>query len=153
MPRDTISTAFKTGVASDEVFKIETHGIDPIPLGDRHGHPRELFWVWLGSNIVYTYAIFGTLVVAFGLPFWGAIVAAVAGNLFYIMVGIGSVSGPPAGVPTLVIARSIFGRRGICPHRCCKWFTDVGFEAVNTVIGTLALLRRRLGPSSLCVEF
>jgi NCS1 family nucleobase:cation symporter-1 len=141
MPRDTTSTAFKTGVSSDEVFKIETHGIDRIPLGDRHGHPRELFWVWLGSNIVYTYVIFGTLVVAFGLPFWGAVIAAVAGNLFYIIVGIGSVSGPPTGAPTLVIARSIFGRRGNLPPSLLQWFTDVGFEAVNAVIGTLALLQ------------
>jgi len=141
MPRDTARTVFKTGIASDEVFKVESHGIDQIPLADRHGHPSELFWVWLGSNIVYTYVIFGVLLVAFGLPFWGALVAAVAGNLFYIMVGIGSTSGPPAGAPTLVVARSIFGRRGNLPPSLLQWFTGIGFEAINAVIGTLALLQ------------
>lgn len=141
MPRDTTRTVFKTGVASDEVFKVESHGIDRIPLADRHGHPSELFWVWLGSNIVYTYVIFGALLVAFGLPFWGALVAAVVGNLFYIMVGIGSASGPLAGAPTLVVARSIFGRRGNLPPSLLQWFTGVGFQAVNAVIGSLALLQ------------
>jgi len=141
MPRDTARTVFKTGVASDEVFKVESHGIDRIPLADRHGHPSELFWVWLGSNIVYTYVIFGALLVAFGLPFWGALVAAVVGNLFYIMVGIGSASGPLAGAPTLVLARSIFGRRGNLPPSLLQWFTGVGFQAVNAVIGSLALLQ------------
>jgi nucleobase:cation symporter-1, NCS1 family len=141
MARNTTRTVFKTGVASDEVFKVESHGIDRIPLADRHGHPSELFWVWLGGNIVYTYVIFGALLVSFGLPFWGALVAAVVGNLFYVMVGIGSVSGPPAGAPTLVIARSIFGRRGNLPLSLLQWFTGVGFEAVNAVIGSLALLQ------------
>ena len=40
-----------TGVASDEAFKIETHGIDYVPPGHRHGRPFELFWLWLGAQV------------------------------------------------------------------------------------------------------
>ncbi|MGG2465068.1 hypothetical protein ACO0M4_35825 [Streptomyces sp. RGM 3693] len=38
---------------TDEVFKVETHGIDPIPDDERHGSARDVFWLWFGSNLTY----------------------------------------------------------------------------------------------------
>lgn len=60
----------RTGVATDETFHIETHGIDYIPLADRHGRARELFWVWMGSNIIFTYIIIGAALASYGVSFW-----------------------------------------------------------------------------------
>ena len=47
------------GQDSDEVFKVETHGIDPIPDDERHGSAKDLFWLWFGSNLTFTYVING----------------------------------------------------------------------------------------------
>ena len=58
-----------TGVASDEAFKIETHGIDYVPPGDRHGRPFELFWLWLGAQVNIYPIIIGALCVGLGLSF------------------------------------------------------------------------------------
>lgn len=129
----------KTRVRSDETFSIETHGVNTIPLEDRHGHPTELLWVWAGANIIFTYIIIGSLVVLFGLSFWAAVAAIVVGNLFYVLVGIGAISGPKAGTATLVVSRSAFGIFGNIPAAFLSWITVVGWEAVNIVIGTFAL--------------
>lgn len=41
-------------VITDAAFPIERHGVDLIPDAERHGRPFELFWVWLGGNIIFT---------------------------------------------------------------------------------------------------
>lgn len=130
----------RTGVATDETFHIETHGIDYIPLADRHGRARELFWVWMGSNIIFTYIIIGAALMSYGVSFWQAVLAVVVANvLFYICVAYGSVSGPRTGTSTMVVSRSSFGMFGVIPSAIANWLNVVGFVAVNAVIGTLAL--------------
>ncbi len=126
-------------VQADKPFSIETHGINPIPAADRHGHPRELFWVWLGANIVFTQVISGAIIVGFGLGFWPALAAVVVGNLFWVLVGIAAIAGPNAGTATLAVSRSAFGVLGNIPAALLSWITVVGWEAVNVVIGTLSL--------------
>jgi NCS1 family nucleobase:cation symporter-1 len=124
---------------SDAAFSVETHGVDVIPDSERHGHPRELFWVWLGANIIFTYIIDGAIVVSFGLSFWPAIAAIVVGNLFCLLIGLAALPGPNAGTATLVVSRSAFGVLGNIPAALLSWITTVGWEAVNIVIATLAL--------------
>lgn len=87
----TPATATATGVEHevvpevgvDESFQVETHGINPIPVSDRHGSRRELFWVWMGSNIIFTYVIFGAILLSFGVSLTGAFTAVLVGNLLY----------------------------------------------------------------------
>jgi nucleobase:cation symporter-1, NCS1 family len=126
-------------IGVDESFQVETHGINPIPVGDRHGSPRELFWVWMGSNIIFTYVIFGAILVSFGVSLTGAFAAVVVGNLLYFLVGLGGIAGPSTGTATLVISRAPFGVLGAIPSALLAWLNVVGFAAVNAVIGTLAL--------------
>jgi NCS1 family nucleobase:cation symporter-1 len=135
----TSTAAAQAQPAGDRAFSVEEHGIDVIPAGDRHGHPRELFWVWLGANIIFTYVITGAIIISFGLNFWAGLAAVVIGNLFYILVGIGAIAGPVAGTATLTISRSAFGVLGNIPAAILSWVTVVGWEAVNIVIGTLSL--------------
>jgi NCS1 family nucleobase:cation symporter-1 len=124
---------------TDSAFSIETNGINIIPDGDRHGKARDLFWVWLGANLVFTYIIDGAIVVSFGLSFWPALLAIVIGNLFMLLVGFAALPGPTAGTATLTISRSAFGVLGNVPAAFLSWLTTVGWEAVNIVIATLAL--------------
>jgi purine-cytosine permease-like protein len=124
----------------DAAWSIETHGIDIIPESDRHGKPSELFWLWLATNVIITYVIEGIIVASLGLSFYLALAAIVIGNLFYFVVGACGLPGPIAGTATLVIGRAAFGRRGSAFPTFLSWITIVGWEAVNFVLGTFALV-------------
>jgi NCS1 family nucleobase:cation symporter-1 len=126
-------------VDGDQLFKVERHGIDVIPDGERHGDPRELFWIWAGANLVLTFVIIGAALIALGLTFWEGVAAIVAGNAFYLLVGLGGIPGPRAGTATMVVSRAAFGLRGNRAPTFLAWLTVVGWQAVTLVIGALAL--------------
>jgi NCS1 nucleoside transporter family len=123
----------------NRAFEVEQHGIDHIPDSARRGRPFDLFWIWFGANVIFTYVIDGALIVGFGLGFWAALAVTLVGNLFYVLVGLCSVPGPRAGTVTLVVSRSSFGILGNVPAAFLSWLTAVGWEAVNIVIGALSL--------------
>ncbi|WP_435057936.1 purine-cytosine permease family protein [Streptomyces sp. bgisy060] len=125
--------------ATDEVFQVEEHGIDPIPDAERHGDAKDVFWLWFGSNLTFTYVINGALAVAFGLSFWQATAVVVVGGLAFLVIGAAGLSGVRTGTATLVISRAAFGRRGNWPAGLLNWIVSIGYTIVNTVVGTLAL--------------
>lgn len=125
--------------SGSRAFEVEQHGIDYIPDGDRRGRPFDLFWIWFGANVIFTYVIDGAIIVGFGLTFWASLVVVLIGNIFYILVGLCSIPGARAGTATLVVSRSSFGILGNLPGAFLSWLTAIGWEAVNIVIGTLAL--------------
>ncbi len=135
------SEAGEPRAATDEAFSVEAHGINTIPLEDRHGTARELFFVWAGANTNYIYLILGSLVVSFGLGFWPAVLAIVVAHAFYLLLGAAAVPGPKAGTATMVVSRSAFGVRGNRPYAFLSWLTTVGWEAVFIVVATLALVQ------------
>ncbi|MFD5099766.1 purine-cytosine permease family protein [Streptomyces albidochromogenes] len=124
---------------SDEVFRVETHGIDRIPDAERHGSAKDLFWLWFGSNLTFTYVINGALAVAFGLSFWQATAVVVVGGLAFFVISAAGLSGIRTGTATLVISRAAFGTRGNWPAGVLNWVVSIGYTIVNTVVGTLAL--------------
>ncbi|NDZ78045.1 cytosine or purine or uracil or thiamine or allantoin permease [Streptomyces sp. SID10853] len=128
-----------TGVSSDEVFQVETHGIDPIPDEERHGSAKDLFWLWFGSNLTFTYVINGALAVSFGLSFWQATAVVVLGGLTFFVISAAGLSGIRTGTATLVISRASFGVLGNFPAGLLNWVVSIGYTIVNTVVGTLAL--------------
>jgi len=123
----------------NRAFEVEQHGIDHIPDKDRHGRPVDLFWIWFGANVIFTYVIDGAIIVGFGLSFWPALAVILVGNAFYVLVGLCSIPGARAGTATLVVSRSAFGILGNAPAAFLSWLTAVGWEAVNIVIGSLSL--------------
>lgn len=133
------TTGIGTGVTSDEVFRVETHGIDPIPEEDRHGSAMDLFWLWFGSNLTFTYVINGALAVSFGLSFWQATAVVVIGGLSFFAISAAGLSGIRTGTATLVISRAAFGVLGNFPAGLLNWVVSIGYTIVNTVVGTLAL--------------
>ncbi|MER7736284.1 purine-cytosine permease family protein [Streptomyces erythrochromogenes] len=124
---------------SDEIFRVETRGIDPIPDGERHGRARDLFWLWFGSNLTFTYVINGALAVAFGLTFWQATAVVVVSGLAFFAISAAGLSGIRTGTATLVISRAAFGVRGNLPAGVLNWLVGIGYTILNTVVGTLAL--------------
>lgn len=80
------------------------------------------------------------MIVSFGLSFWQAILAAVAGVASFALVGITSIAGKIGRTTTLTLSRVIFGKRGnIAPTSFC-WVNLMGWEAVNIITGTLTLV-------------
>ena len=130
----------KTGSPEGDRFgHIEARGIDYIPHAERHGHARELFLVWMAPNIIYLDIILGGAMIKLGLSIWQAIGVIVAGNAFWLLVGLVSVSGSRSGTPGAVVMRAMFGVRANRVNiAVCVWGVMVAYEAVNLSVGALA---------------
>jgi purine-cytosine permease-like protein len=124
---------------ADRVGAIEVRGIEVIPESDRHGEPRELFFVWMTSNITVLYLVFGGILITLGLNIWQALLAAVIGNVFYVLIGIAATPGPKAGTSTLMVSRAHYGHNGNRLSSFFAWLSLVGFEAINLAFGAFAL--------------
>jgi nucleobase:cation symporter-1, NCS1 family len=125
--------------ATDRFGHIEQHGVDYIPPEERHGRARELFAVWAAPNITYLYIVLGGVLVGLGLNVWQALGVVIAGNLFWVLVGILSVSGPASGTPSSIVMRAMFGIRGNRVNvAIIGWVVAVAYEAINLSVGSLA---------------
>jgi purine-cytosine permease-like protein len=128
-----------TDEGGDMFGQVEARGIDYIPLTERHGQARELFAVWAAPNVTYLYIVLGGTLVGMGLNAWQAFGVVVAGNLFWALVGIISVSGPAAGAPSAIVQRAMFGVRGNRVNvAVVGWGIAVAYEAINLSVGSLA---------------
>ena len=124
---------------ADRPGRVEVRGIELIPDEDRHGSPREVFWIWVGANTAFTYIFLGGLMIILGLNVWQAISAVVVGNLFYLLIGALAIPGPRAATAQIVISRAQYGRRGNQLPAFLQWINLVGYEAINFSIGAFAL--------------
>ena len=133
------------GSVTDEPL-FETKGIDYIPIAERRGTPVDLAWMWAGALFNVEYVVYGALlIVAFGLRFWQALVVVLAGNLSYVVNGLGSLQGPRAGTAAFTINRAPFGPMGAKLIAVFNWMTQVGYEVLGlylVVTAGLALLNK-----------
>lgn len=137
-PLDQNGSDFSTAT-TDRFAHVEVRGIDYIPIQERHGRPRELFKVWAASNVAYFYIILGGIMIQLGLNVWQATAVVLAGNLFWLLVGLLAVSGPSSGTPSSVVMRAMFGIRGNRINAAISgWAISVGYEAINLTVGALA---------------
>ncbi|WP_082574447.1 MULTISPECIES: purine-cytosine permease family protein [unclassified Nocardioides] len=124
---------------ADQFGHIEARGIDYVPASERHGRPRELFWVWAAANVNYLYIVLGGLLMVLGLNVWQGMAVVLVGNLFWVAIGVLATSGPPAGAPSSVISRSMFGVRGNRVYTgLFNWPSFIAYEAINLCLGSLA---------------
>ncbi|MET8572713.1 cytosine permease [Streptomyces sp. NPDC004783] len=117
---------------SERAVRVEAHGIDHIPDTERHGHPRQLFPVWAAANVNYLSLVIGGALVLMGLTLWQALAVIVVGNLFWLLTGLLSISGPAAGAPSEVITRAMYGVRGNRVNNAIVgWLISVCYFALN----------------------
>ena len=128
-------------------FKVEQRGIDLIPDAERQMKPSGLFWLWAGAVFNVEFFFYGTLIMTFGLSVGQAILAVVAGNLLYALLGFASLQGPEAGTTAFMISRAPFGQNGNRVVALFNWVTQVGFEieGVYFVVATVILLFSHYG--------
>jgi nucleobase:cation symporter-1, NCS1 family len=139
---DPSDVVVRDGVYGDKVVAVEPGGAEFIPLAERHGRPRQLFWTWVSPNLEFATIFVGVLAVsAFSLSFWGAVLGILVGSaLGSLTHGLLSARGPSAGVPMMVLSRLGFGFVGnALPAGLNAVVGGIGWFAVNSVSGALAL--------------
>jgi len=144
----------REGTYGEKVIAVEPGGAEFIPLSERHGKPLQLFWTWTSPNMEFATIFVGLLGVwGLGLSFWSTVLAVVLGTgLGSITQGILSAPGPRYGVPQMVLSRLGFGYWGnALPAGINAVVAGIGWFAVNSVSGTLALNSLTHMPEVLCL--
>jgi NCS1 family nucleobase:cation symporter-1 len=127
---------------ADDFLKVETHGIDPIPVDARKGTPRDVAWLWVAAFANFVSLITGSLLITFGLGVAESVVAVAVGSLLAATLhGLLSVAGPRFGSTQVVAARQTFGVRGAYPGAFFTLFLAVGWFAVDCVIAAQAVVQ------------
>lgn len=125
-----------------KTLAVEPGGVDVVPLGERHGVPRQMFWTWISPNLEFATIGVGILgVLFFGLTFWQSVAAIILGT------GLGSIThaivsswGPSSGMCQMVLSRTGFGFLGnALPAGINAVVAGIGWFAVNSISGALAL--------------
>lgn len=118
---------------------METNGIDVIGDAERKGRPAQLFWPWFASNVSVLGLSYGSFALGFGISFWQALAAGIAGIVFsFLLCGFVAVAGKRGSAPTMVLSRAAFGVRGNKLPSAVSWMLTVGWETVLVILATLA---------------
>jgi nucleobase:cation symporter-1, NCS1 family len=144
----------REGTYGDKVIAVEPGGAEFIPLSERHGRPLQLFWTWTSPNMEFATIFVGFLGVwVLGMSFWSTVLAIVIGTgLGSVTQGLLSIPGPRYGVPQMVLSRLGFGYWGnALPAGINSVVAGIGWFAVNSVSGTLALNSLTHMPEVLCL--
>ena len=125
---------------SDQFLRVEEHGIEPIPIGERHGRARELGFLWAGAFVNYASLLTASLATTFfGLGIWDGLAATALGTVTgALILGLLSHTGPRSGLPQIAFTRRIFGANGAKVGAFLTLFLAVGWFAVDTVIASQA---------------
>jgi len=149
-----VAAEVREGSYGTKVTAVEPGGAGFIPLEERHGRPLNLFWTWMSPNLEFATIFVGVIsVLYFGQTFGQAVAAIVLGTaLGSATHGILSARGPAMGVPQMVLSRIGFGYRGnILPAGLNAVVAGIGWFAVNSVSGALALATLTDLPNALCL--
>ncbi|BCL79273.1 allantoin permease [Ktedonobacteria bacterium brp13] len=119
---------------------VEQRGIDAVPENERHGRPRDLFFLWLGTNANVFYIINGALLIALGLSFAQSLVIILLGNVAFFLLGFTSTQGPRTGTATFAINRASFGPNGGRLLSFFNWCTLIGFEGSGLALAVISVL-------------
>jgi purine-cytosine permease-like protein len=120
-------------------LQVEINGLNVIDDADRKGRPSQLFWPWFGANVSVLGLSYGAFALDFGISFWQAVIAGVAGIVFsFLLCGLIALAGKRGSAPTMVLSRAAFGVRGNKLPSLISWLLTVGWETVLTILATLA---------------
>jgi NCS1 family nucleobase:cation symporter-1 len=125
----------------DRIAIPEPYSIEHIPFADRHGHSRQLLWLWLAANLtIADYAIGFLPVRILGLALWPTIIALALGNILGgLVLAWSAAMGPAAGYPQMFIGRRAFGRVGGYIPAALNWLSTAGWFTVNTILGSFGI--------------
>lgn len=129
------------GQAVDAVGRIETRGVDYIPEAERKSTPRELGYVFFGTQLCFGIIVLGWIPIAFGLPWWSAFSSTIVG------LALGSAVFAPlallstrTGTNSAVSSGAHFGVVGRLVGSTVGIFTAIGFYSLTVWTGGEALV-------------
>ena len=111
-----------------------------VPMNERNGKPKDLFFIWFASNIGILGVVYGALIVGFQLSFVQSVLAALVAAFSFVLVGYISIAGKENGITTFMLSRAAFGTKGNWIPNFLGWLNLTGWLSVNVVTGTLILL-------------
>lgn len=114
-------------------------GVEPTSDADRHGMPRDMFFVWAGVNVAVTNIAVGALGITLGLSLLDVLLVYVLGGaLGALALGITVVQGKQTGAPVMVNSRPAFGYRGASALAALLFVMSAGWFGVNSYFGVTA---------------
>jgi nucleobase:cation symporter-1, NCS1 family len=121
--------------------RLDTHGIEPVPAGDRDSTPLQQFLIWAGANIAPINWVLGALGIILGLSLVETVLVLVIGNVVGCAIfGVFCIMGARTGVNQMTLSRAAFGRRGAYLPATAQLLMTMGWLGVNTwVVLDLAL--------------
>ncbi len=120
-------------------MQLELNGTNIIDESERKGRASSLFWPWCGANVSLLALSYGAFFLGFGISFWQATAAAIAGTvLSFLLVGFSSLAGKRSNAPTMVLSRAAFGVKGNLIPGLLSYLIFVGWETVLVSLATLA---------------
>jgi nucleobase:cation symporter-1, NCS1 family len=129
----------EAGAVEARALSVESNGLNVIDDAERKGSPSQLFWPWFGANVSVLGLSYGAFALGFGISFWQALIAGVAGIVFsFLLCGLIALAGKRGSAPTMVLSRAAFGVRGNKLPSLISWLLTVGWETVLTILATLA---------------
>src|ERR1700730_17764461 len=124
----------------NRVTSPEPYSIEHIPFAERHGHSRQLLWLWLAANLTIGDFALGFLPVELGLLVAATLLALALGNVLGgFVLAWSAAMGPAAGYPQMFIGRRAFGRVGGYIPAALNWLSTAGWFTVNTILGAFAI--------------
>lgn len=123
------------------LFTVEEQTIEPIPVDQRYGRPRELVAIWFGMNMTPLTVITGaTATTVLGLPLWWSLVAIVIGHCIGgIGMALHAAQGPQLGVPQMLQARGQFGAYGAAIIVVIATVMFIGFFSSNLIVASSSI--------------
>lgn len=119
----------------------EADGIAPVPEADRTSSPADFGWIWPSAQFSFGTVVLGALPVVFGLGWWGAVSAILAGAA----VGTALLAplarlGARTGTNDPISSGAHFGVRGRLIGNLITIVTALGFFAIAVWTGGTAVM-------------
>ena len=113
--------------------------LDSTPESERHGTPKEMFFVFAGVNVAVTNLAIGALGIILGLSLMDVLLVYLLGALVgSAAVGLCVMQGQMTGASVMVNARPAFGYEGARILAVLLFLTTAGWFGVNSYFGVTA---------------
>lgn len=125
---------------AESVTAIEQHGVESVPDAERASGPKDLFFVFFGSQMCFAIIVLGSLPITFGLGFWDSVTSITAGLAFGSLIfGLLSPLGAKTGANGATASGAHFGVSGRVIGTVIAIFTGLGCYALTVWTGGEAI--------------
>jgi NCS1 nucleoside transporter family len=114
-------------------------GVTPTTDAERHGEPRDMFFVWAGVNVAVTNIAVGSLGIVLGLSLMDVFLVYLLGGIIgSATLAISVVQGQRTGAPVMVNSRPAFGYKGAYMLAGLLFLMSAGWFGINSYFGMTA---------------